>query len=308
MKTQTAHYVSVFMIFIIFLTPLTGCTSSEIESDSKNPNQDSGIKSENRCGDGVCDGPENSQNCSQDCVSSQAEPVQSPGKDETPPEPESVQDVEYAQIYFDVSVQRKDGEGTCGSFPYGVDNIFGGDNSCQGAKYWYMYVFRITALQNLDIIKQSDGTWLLKSDKPGGGTYQLAEASDDGQRICSPVQVHTDPFDFDFVAEVQQGTINFKISTLPLEITDWECDSGSKYQRETTLVLIHWANAISGDYQDLSGSLSATNLLSPGGYHREYSGSFNSSPENRDSVRVIMDLTCLSGSGGAYEQIACPWE
>jgi hypothetical protein len=308
MKTRTAQHISVVMIFIIFLTTLTGCTSLEIESDTKNPSQDSGAKSENRCGDGVCDGPETIQNCSSDCESSQSAPVDSVGNGERTPKTESANDVEYAQVYFDVTVQRKDGEGTCGTFPYGVDNIFGGDNSCQGAKYWYTYVFRITALQNLDIIEQTDGTWLLKSDKLGGGTYQLAEASDDGQRLCHPVQVNTDPFDFDFVAEVQQGTINFTIYTLPLEITDWKCDSGTNYQRETTLVLIHWANAISGDYQDLSGSLSAANQLSPGGYHREYSGSFNSSPENRDSVRVVMDLTCQSGSGGAYEQIACPWE
>ena len=83
---------------------------------------------------------------------------------------------------------------------------------------------------------------------------------------------------------------------------------GGSYQRETTLLLIHWANALSGDFQDLSGSLSTTDHQSPGVYFHVYEGDFNPSPANRDSAQVKMDLTCVRESNGQYEPVGCPWE
>ena len=145
----------------------------------------------------------------------------------------SITDEVYAQVFFNVAVQRKGGEGACGEFPYGVDNIFGGDNSCQGPKYWYTYVLRATAFQNLNINQKDDGSWLLKGSKPGGGNYQLSTSSDDGKRICRPVQIQADNFDFDFVGTVQNQSIAYTISALPLEISDWKCGGGNGYQRET---------------------------------------------------------------------------
>ena len=57
------HWTLVLLIFVLALAcgPLTG-TQPPTESPTEPP------PGKGRCGDGVCDGPENGQNCPQDCA------------------------------------------------------------------------------------------------------------------------------------------------------------------------------------------------------------------------------------------------
>ena len=112
--------------------------------------------SEKTCGGTVCDDPENAQNCPKDCGAGTGEGSRDGNSSQAllPPDSDTSTDGVYAQVFFDVAVQRKDGEGTCGVFPCGVDTIFGGDNSCRGMKYCCTYVLRANAFQHLNINQQ----------------------------------------------------------------------------------------------------------------------------------------------------------
>ncbi|MCD6402130.1 MAG: hypothetical protein J7L73_09405 [Anaerolineales bacterium] len=57
-----------FLSILVFLS--LACNLSGLTSGQETPSQQSAptIQSEHRCGDGVCDGPENAKNCPQDCT------------------------------------------------------------------------------------------------------------------------------------------------------------------------------------------------------------------------------------------------
>ncbi len=58
------------LILISMACALSGFTESEVSTDDNIPP----AQSENRCGDGVCDGPENAANCPADCAQSPPQP------------------------------------------------------------------------------------------------------------------------------------------------------------------------------------------------------------------------------------------
>ena len=260
-----------------------------------------------RCGDGICDGPENAQNCPADCV---AAPISGPDQQAESAPPEAAEeDAILGQFYVEVAVQRQDGVGTCGSEPWGVDNINGGDFTCPPPKYWYGYDLTATALQIVQITPAGGGRWQIAGNKPGGGTYQKAEHWSDGQRVCAPESIEGQVFEFNVEGVYQSGQLDLNISALPMEIANWACDSGHTYQRETTLLLIDWAIAMTGDYHGLSVNLSDGDAVGTGTYVRQYVADMNPSPENRDHVDATVEFTCIESTGeGVYATVACPWQ
>ena len=291
------------ILFLILLTILNGCAFNN--DDKYKGNDPPKIISENRCGDGICDGPENIKLCPEDCLGildengdSQAAPVEQT-------EEKSV----LAQVFFDVQVERIGGVGDCGGAPWGVDNINGGDFSCPPPKYWYNYELSATALQNLEIVPSGNGIWTITGAKSGGGTYQSVSASSDGQRICAPEKISGNVFEMNTTGSYQDNKISLQFETNPEETTSWVCNQGAGYNRETTLLLIDWGIAMSGDYTDLSLVLSKEDLLTPGVYQKTISTSMNPSPENRDMVEVTIDFKCTQNQAeGVFISIPCPWE
>jgi len=293
------------IIMIVILILLTAACSPQ-PGDTKGEGAPA-AQSENRCGDGVCDGPENAENCPDDCVSSPSTRPDEPS-DPAPGEPAD-DDAILGQIYVEVGVQRQDGVGTCGSEPWGVDHIDGGDFTCPPPKYWYGYDLVATALQIVQITPAGGSRWHIAGDKPGGGTYQKDEHWSDGQRVCAPASIEGQVFEFDVEGAYQNGRIDLDISALPMEVSDWVCDNGHTYQRETTLLLIDWSVAMTGDYTDLSATLNEDDAIATGIYVHEYVADMNPSPENRDHVNATVEFTCIESKGeGVYSPVACPWE
>jgi len=290
---------------------LSGLASGEKPTPTKVEPQ-----SENRCGDGICDGPENPKNCPADCAQPGQVTGEQPGAST---QEDSVSSSEApqgspsgafpGQVYVDVLVNRQDGEGTCAVPPWGVDHIDGGDFSCPPPMYWFGQRLHATAFQMVDIVPVSDGAWQITSDKTGGGTYQEVNMWSDGNRVCIPATAEGKPFDFSAEGGAADGKIALTFSTRPVEIAHWTCDNNNTYDRETTLLLIDWAIAMTGDYTDLSVLLEKTDHPAPGLYRHVFTIDTNASPENRDHVEAVIEFSCLkSVETGVHQTTACPWE
>lgn len=291
------------IFLLIFLTILSGCAVLEGESLPG-----SGVipgESEKRCGDGVCDGPEDADTCPDDCALPSTESLD----ERTEPGTPSGTDDVLAQLFIDVQVTREGGVGNCGQAPWGVDHIDGGDFSCQLPKYWYNYKLSATALQNLRVVPSGNENWTIIGEKIGGGTYQSVSASSDGQRICAPVLIVGNIFKLNVEGNYKNGEIAFAFEANPAEVTTWKCDQGQDYERETTLLLIDWAVAMTGDYTDLSVILNEEDRVSPGVYQKIITAATNPSPDNRDKVIFTIDFNCIEENAeGIYNSVLCPWE
>ncbi len=214
----------------------------------------------------------------------------------------------YGQIFVEVQVQRSDGVGSCGSPPWGVDHINGGDFTCVPPKYWYGYDLAANLIKNVEITSAGDGTWTITGIEGGGGSYNKAAHWSDGERVCSPVSTTGEIFEFDAEGTYQDGTIELSFTTLPVETSNWVCDGGHSYVRETTLLLIDWSIATTGDYTSLYVTLDGTDQVRTGEYEHEYSADTNPSPENRDHVTAKVYFECLDTSKNPATPVACPWE
>ena len=253
----------------------------------------------------MCDGPENADTCPEDC----AQPSTASSDEGTEPGITSDADGALAQIFIDIQVIRDSGVGDCGQAPWGVDHINGGDFSCQQPKYWYNYELYATALQNLRIVPNGNENWTIVGEKIGGGTYQSVSASSDGQRICAPVLIVGNVFELNAEGNYKNGEIAFDFKANPAEVTTWECDQGQGYERETTLLLIDWAVAMTGSYSDLSITLNEGDWVSSGVYQKNITASTNPSPDNRDRVNLKIDYKCIEKDvDGIYNSVPCPWE
>jgi len=291
------------VFLLIFLSILYGCAL--IEENSPPGNVEVPGESEKRCGDGVCDGPENADTCPEDC----ALPSTASSDEGTAPGILSDADVVLAQLFIDVQANREGGVGNCGQEPWGVDHIDGGDFSCQAPKYWYNYELSATMLQNLQVMPNGNENWTILGEKIGGGTYQSVSALSDGQRICAPVSIVGNIFELNAEGNYRNGEIAFTFEANPSEVATWKCDQGQGYERETTLLLIDWAIAMTGNYSDLSVMLTEEDWVSPGVYQKIITASMNPSPDNRDRVNLTIDFRCIEEDGkGIYNSVACPWE
>ena len=93
------------IFLLIFLIILNGCAIIEGESSPG-----SGVvsgESEKRCGDGVCDGPENVDMCPEDCLLSSTASSDEGTETGKPSEADGA----LAQLFIDVQVIREGGMG-----------------------------------------------------------------------------------------------------------------------------------------------------------------------------------------------------
>jgi len=216
--------------------------------------------------------------------------------------------VSEGEIYIEVQVQRSDGVGSCGSPPWGVDHINGGDFTCEPPKYWYGYDLAANIIKHVEITPAGNGTWKITGKEGGGGAYQKAAHWSDGERVCRPVSITGSAFEFEAEGTYQNGTIELNFTTLPVETSNWACDSSLTYVRETTLLLIDWSIAMTGDYTSLYVTLDDTDHSDAVGYKHEYSTYTNPSPENRDHATATVYFKCVETSEGISTLVACPWE
>ncbi len=303
---------NIFLIIII-VSLLSACNPVE-QSESESAT----IASEHRCGDKICDGPENIKNCPDDCdgnnsitmensepnnLSSEDEDILEPGQENNTTASDLI-----GEIFIEITVTRQDGVGTCGEAPWGVDHISGGDQSCHPPKYWYGYELTATAQQQVNILPQGLG-WIFTPRSSGGGAYQQAAAWSDGNRVCEPKQIQADPFDFAVTGASADGEIVLGITSNPKEIASWVCDGGNTYERETTLLLIDWGSAINGTYNDISVLFTESDRASESQYHKIFEANTNPSPEDRDHVTVDISFTCMQENqdGSTLTASPCPW-
>ena len=215
----------------------------------------------------------------------------------------SISDNLIAIANLDATVTRDGGEGSCGVAPWGVDHINGGDFSCVPPKYWYNHAYWINATQILTIVPSNAGYQLVARGK-GVGRYEEAESWDDGQRICAPSDVEAANFDFNVSGAAVVGQATLTITMNPTEIALWECNGGSSYSRETTLVHIDTGLALSGSYTDISVLFETTNAFGKG-YRIYKTLDTNPSPDNRDHVNLQFSLDCFERN--ISNPVECPW-
>ena len=293
-------------LFFIFL--LSACSFLGPGSENGEPDKsDLNPQSQQICGDQICDGPENASSCPHDCAVNPAESHPEPADESVEDSPN--QDVVSGEVYLDLKVSRTNGVGTCGDPPWGVDHVAGGDFSCVPPKYWFGYELVATAFQRVEITETGSGTWAISGVGTGGGTYQTASHWSDGQRVCEPVEILAEPFDLKVSGTVRGGKIALKLDALPLETSKWDCNTGSGYERETTLLYLNSAIAMTGVYNSLSCTLGPEHRPSDGFYSQTYTAEMNPSPENRDFAEVKVEFSCtVSGGEGIETSAACPWE
>jgi hypothetical protein len=212
-----------------------------------------------------------------------------------------------AEIFLEGTVTRDDGEGTCGTAPWGVDHIAGGDFSCIPPKYWFGYQFEITAHQQVDLVPRGQG-WVFQPRTSGGGTYQQAAPISDGKRVCKPISIQAAPFNFSVSGAAADGEIVIEIFTNPFETASWECTNGHSYKRETTLVQIDMGMALGGNDDNLSVLLTERNRISEARYQKTFELDTNPSPNPRDHVKVLLTFSCMTiQDGNTRVESACPW-
>ena len=226
-----------------------------------------------------------------------------------------------AKLHVEVHVKREPGVGDCGSPPWGVDHIDGGDFRCHPPKYWYGYSLVANMTRNdLRITPGKDGEWTLsgaESAVHGTGHYHKLSHWSDGQRICSPASIRplSEFFAFEAEGTVNNGEITLQVSTIPEEISSWKCRNGHSYERKTSLLLLNWATAMaSSPGRNLQIHLSPKERTAPGAYQLQFAKSMNPSPQDRDFTTVDIQLKCFSPQQNSTstpwqdDTVPCPWE
>ncbi len=307
---------SVIFILIALLTISSACSSDTLGGEDTPPPQ-----SENRCGDGVCDGPENAKNCAEDCpttglMQTEEEQVQ---KKEAPPQEESSNptsgETNLGFVIVNLNYDQADTEGSCGS---DVWTVTGGSPPC----YWWGEYYAVAMTQMLSFSENADGTWSIQSQETGHGYYQEAKAWDDDARCCSPTLVEGNDFEFDANGNYENGVISLTFSANPAYYWEFEnrpdncpgaqlvCPSMNGSAAHDRL-LYAWAYAMNENHQDLSTNLYVTGEA--GIYRNEFSATTNPIPGDSVNIRVAIEFQCIepdktAPSDGVYQAIACPWE
>lgn len=218
---------------------------------------------------------------------------------------------QLADIIIRIQSERQNGEGSCGSPPWGVDHINGGDFRCHPPKYWFGYNLKAQVYQKVLFIPGEGSSWHISSADQGTGIYDVVKHFADGKRVCSPVAATAEQFSLKTEGEVKDGSIELRFFALPEEVSSWSCQAGQSYKRTTSLLLLHWAVAMTGDYTKLTTNLSQEDKKKPGFYQRKFTATTNPSPVDRDTVHVDVMLTCYEPTPKGTKMdaiVPCPWE
>jgi len=284
------------------------------------------LDSEKRCGDGVCDGPEDSQSCPQDCppasvpsdegadegAGGEATPL--PTAESAPTEPaQSERPLAFGYLYSSVKLDRTAGNGDCG-----IDPWFSPDCT-MGVKIWWDLHMEAYAATPLVIIPDGANRWVISNHSDVASKYglQLSPATGVYRSIsinpgltnpeCSAT-IEGSPFDFQVMGTRAEGLTELILSANPVEHIQGSCMQAG-FDWETTHLLFGWAAALSGVPTNLRVQLNDTFKETTGQYTFKNSVDTNPSPQNRDHVVVELGLLCTqSAAAGDAAPAACPWE
>ena len=228
---------------------------------------------------------------------------------------ESTSDTNTGFIIVNLIYDQEAIEGNCGSEVWAVE---GGFPPC----YWWGEYYEVAMTQILTFSENGDGTWRIQAQKAGNGYYQEAKAWDDDQRCCSPTLVQGENFEFNADGSYENGAIDLAFSANPVYYWEFEnrpdncpgaqlmCPAMNGSAAHNRL-LYAWADAMNGNYQNLSSNLYATGEM--GVYRNEFSATSNPVPGDSVNIRVAIEFQCITpdqdyNSNNVYETTTCPWE
>ncbi|MBC8508206.1 MAG: hypothetical protein ISR58_11560 [Anaerolineales bacterium] len=275
------------------------------------------IQGDKRCGDGVCDGPEDAGICPEDCSAGvDVDEGQTDSADAEKTNPASVD--AQAQptvgiVYAEVELDRTAGNGDCG-----IDPWYSAD--CTSMKTWWGLDIKAVAETAVLIIPDGDGRWVVTNHPNVISKYnidlnnfltsigEIQSASIDFSPVpeCSG-EIEVADFNFQVMGTHEAGLLELILSANPEEFVEGAC-AGTGFSYTTTHLLYGWAAALSGDPLDLSFQMNDTFKDQHEKYTFEVEIDTNPSPEDRDHVSTILEFICLpSQATSIMEPVACPW-
>jgi hypothetical protein len=282
--------------------------------------------SQGKCGDGICDGPENAQNCPEDCqagVGDSAGEASVPKDDQEDKKGTSVpaagDQAALGWVSCHVVLDRQMGLGDCGVDPWKTDVCM--DVEGMAASKWWGQHLKVFALTSVLIVPDGPDRWLITnhadtvsqygysaaSFEPDQASYQEASIDFSITPECSG-NILGEDFDFHVTGTHDGGQLTLTFSANPQERIDGQC-AGNTFTQNPSHLLYGWAAALSGDPYDLTGVLSQDDRLDPGSYSHSYVTDTHPSPENRDHVEVELSFQCIKSlESQVSEPIPCPWE
>lgn len=306
------------LLITILIALSLACTLSGLAGGSEGDIPDQPPQSNKRCGDDVCDGPENAENCAQDCsavVVEDSSQKENQDVDESQPvEQNPPTQATVGIVYAEVDLDRTAGEGDCGTDPwYSPD--------CTSMKIWWGLDLSAVTSSAVLIIPDGNDRWVvtnhqdvvskynidLNSFLPAVGSFNNAAIDFSPVPECSG-EIDVSDFDFQVMGTREGGILELILSANPEEHVEGSC-AGTGFTYNTTDLLYGWAAALSGDPLDLSFDANDTFKDQYGKYTFEVEIDTNPSPENRDHVRTLLEFMCVATQpASVMEPIPCPWD
>ena len=282
-------------------------------------------QSEKRCGDDVCDGPENAQNCPDDCTTNlnPAGTADSTAEDQNATLDEMPEVSTDAQakpvigfVYAEISLDRTPGSGDCGIDPWYTPDC------TMGIRIWWDMHMKAIASTPVLIIPDGPDRWVITNHTDISDQYDinLNDFADSGGKYT---EISLDPtvtnpecaatiegpeFDFQVMGTRENGLTELILSANATEFTQGSCMQAG-FDWETNFLLYGWAAALSSDPLDLSFEMNDTFRTAPGNYVFQNEIDTNPSPDKRDHVTTRLEFMCLSQETlHVQSPVACPWE
>lgn len=306
-----------FFILMLLIGFCAGCSnplpSGRDAGQAKNP------ASEGRCGDSVCDGPENNANCPEDCgsgISRTGSEAEQPAMEEK--SPQSSSEMMIGLVEAEIQLDRTPGMGDCG-----VDPWYSPDCT-MGVKMWWELHMNAHASAPVIIVPDGHDRWVITSEQATAAKYgiNLADyAATEYAGKYTSISINpaaTNPectatiegpdFDFEVMGTREEGLMELILSANPVEYIEGNCMQAA-FAYDSQFLLYGWAYALTGDKGDLSFQLNNTFMDAPGSYTFEVQVDANPSPEKRDNIKNRLTFLCLAEEApGVRAPTACPWE
>lgn len=307
MKRNTLFTMSAILLLFSLACSLAGAASPEPTLPV----------SQNRCGDLVCDGPENAQNCPQDC-SAAAVQADEPAADEQPDPSVDASEMMTGVVIVEVQLDRTPGLGDCGIEPWYSSDC------TMNTKYWWGLHAKASASAPVLIVADGQDRWVITSDRDAAAKYGInlddhdyspfdgryLEISIDPKATnpeCS-ASIEGQDFSFEVMGAREEGVAELIFSANPVEHIWGSCGQAG-FDWETEYLRYAWAAAMLRDPSNLSFQMNETFHSAPGTYQFNVAMDVNPSPENRDHVTVSIEFLCMAQeAANVLAPSACPWE
>jgi hypothetical protein len=273
-------------------------------------------RTENRCGDTVCDGPENGQNCPQDCAVLGEQPTPEEPVDNQPTPAGAASVGMTGVVIVEIQLDRTPGVGDCGVAPWYSPDC------TMNIKYWWGLHAKAAASAPVLIVPDGQERWVITSDPSAAAPYGIPledyspfegrylEISVDPKTTnpeCS-ASIEGQDFAFEVMGTREEGVTELIFSTNPVEHIWGNCgQAGFDWQTED--LRNGWAAAMLRAPSNLSFQMNETFHSAPGTYSFQVEIDTNPSPENRDHVAVSIQFLCMGQeAANVLAPTACPWE